>query len=108
MPKGAIQSQLDNKLFYWDEHQADWAETNSDSKSYIQNKPNLATVATSGSYNDLSNKPTKVSEFTNDAGYLTKHQSLANCVQSTTANLKIEVVSKMPASPQNNTLYIVQ
>ena len=108
MPKGAIQSQLDNKLSYWDEHQADWAETNSDSKSYIQNKPNLATVATSGSYNDLSNKPTKVSEFTNDAGYLTKHQSLANCVQSTTANLKIEVVSKMPASPQNNTLYIVQ
>ena len=108
MPKGAIQSQLDNKLYYWDEHQADWAETDSNSKSYIQNKPNLATVATSGSYNDLSNKPTKVSEFTNDAGYLTKHQSLANCVQSTTANLKIEVVSKMPASPQNNTLYIVQ
>ena len=108
MPKGAIQSQLDNKLYYWDEHQADWAETDSNSKSYIQNKPNLATVATSGSYNDLSNKPTKVSEFTNDAGYLTKHQSLANCVQSTTANLKIEVVSKMPASPQNNTIYIVQ
>lgn len=26
--------------------------------SYIQNKPNLATVATSGSYNDLSNTPT--------------------------------------------------
>ena len=108
MPKGAIQSQLDNKLYYWDEHQADWAETDSNNKSYIQNKPNLATVATSGSYNDLSNKPTKVSEFTNDAGYLTKHQSLANCVQSTTANLKIEVVSKMPASPQNNTIYIVQ
>ena len=44
----------------------------------------LATVATSGSYNDLSNKPTipvvptNVSAFTNDAGYLTQHQSLAN------------------------------
>lgn len=44
----------------------------------------LATVATSGSYNDLSDKPvipeipTNVSAFTNDAGYLTEHQSLAN------------------------------
>lgn len=43
----------------------------------------LATVATSGSYNDLSNKPTiptipaNVSAFTNDAGYLTSHQSLS-------------------------------
>ena len=45
---------------------------------------NLATVATSGSYDDLSNKPTiptvptNVSAFTNDAGYLTEHQSLDN------------------------------
>lgn len=31
----------------------------------------LATVATSGSYNDLSDKPTNVSAFTNDAGYVT-------------------------------------
>lgn len=44
----------------------------------------LATVATSGSYNDLTDKPviptvpTNVSAFTNDAGYLTEHQSLAN------------------------------
>lgn len=44
----------------------------------------LATVATSGSYNDLSDKPviptvpTNVSAFTNDAGYLTEHQSLSN------------------------------
>lgn len=42
----------------------------------ILNKPDFATVATSGSYNDLTNKPTNVSEFTNDAGYLTQHQSL--------------------------------
>lgn len=38
--------------------QADWTETNSTDPSYIQNKPDLATVATSGSYNDLSDKPT--------------------------------------------------
>ena len=70
----------------------------------VQNKPNFANVATSGDYNDLSNKPiiprveglaseayvnekvaaivipevpTKVSELENDAGYLTEHQSLA-------------------------------
>lgn len=43
----------------------------------VTGKPNFATVATSGSYNDLSNKPTiptvptNVSAFTNDAGYIT-------------------------------------
>ena len=43
----------------------------------------LATVATTGSYNDLSNKPviptvpTNVSAFTNDAGYLTQHQDIS-------------------------------
>ena len=103
-----VEGELGNKVNFWDIVQSDWEQSDTGAKDYIKNKPNLATVATSGSYNDLLNKPTKVSEFTNDAGYLTKHQSLANCVQSTTANLKIEVVSKMPASPQNNTLYIVQ
>lgn len=55
----------------------------SGSYSDLSNTPNLATVATSGSYNDLSDKPviptvpTNVSAFTNDAGYLTQHQSLA-------------------------------
>lgn len=73
--------------------------------SNVQNKPAFADVATSGDYNDLSNKPTipsveglasevyvnekvaaidvpeiptNVSAFTNDAGYLTKHQSLVD------------------------------
>lgn len=47
--------------------QSNWNESDSTAKSYIQNKPdlsvyaqsaNLATVATSGDYADLSNKPT--------------------------------------------------
>ena len=47
--------------------QADWNESSSSSDAYIQNKPdlsiyaqsaNLATVATSGNYADLSGKPT--------------------------------------------------
>ena len=52
------------------------------------NVSGLATVATSGSYNDLSNKPsiptvpTNVSAFTNDAGYLTSHQTLPTVTTS--------------------------
>lgn len=86
-------------------------------KSQITDFPTLSTVATSGSYNDLSNKPaiptvnngtltiqqngttvktftanaisdvtcnitvpTKTSDLTNDSGFLTSHQSLANYV----------------------------
>ena len=47
--------------------------------SDVTGKPAFATVATSGSYNDLSNKPTiptvptNVSAFTNDAGYITSY-----------------------------------
>ena len=39
---------------------ADWNATNG--KAQILNKPSLARVATSGSYNDLSNKPTILNE----------------------------------------------
>ena len=64
--------------------QSNWNETDTSSMAYIQNKPSLATVATTGSYTDLTNQPTiptvptNVSAFTNDAGYLTQHQSLAD------------------------------
>ena len=37
--------------------QSNWNETNTSSDAYILNKPTFSTVATSGSYNDLSNKP---------------------------------------------------
>lgn len=52
----------------------------------------LSTVATSGSYNDLTNKPTipvvptKVSTLENDAGYLTQHQSLDGYAKTSAAN----------------------
>ncbi len=48
----------------------------------IENKPNFSTVATSGDYNDLTNTPTiptvptNISEFTNDAGYVTENTQL--------------------------------
>lgn len=57
------------------------------------NSADLATVATSGSYDDLSNKPiiptvpTNISEFTNDAGYITQNEiKVSEVVQKTDAN----------------------
>ena len=55
--------------------QSDWAETDTNSMSYIKNKPELSVVATSGNYDDLLNKPTiptLTSELTNDSNFLTE------------------------------------
>ena len=87
------------------------------------NSADLATVATSGSYNDLSNKPTiptvptNVSAFTNDAGYLTQHQSLSDYYTKTESDNKfalkftdvddIQKVSALPANPDSRTLYLI-
>lgn len=38
--------------------QSNWTEADTTSDAYIRNKPSLATVATSGDYGDLINKPT--------------------------------------------------
>lgn len=40
--------------------QSDWNETDPDSSAHIKGKPALKPVATSGSYNDLENKPTEI------------------------------------------------
>lgn len=40
------------------QEQADWDETDTEAPSYIKNKPELATVATTGDYYDLNNLPT--------------------------------------------------
>ena len=45
-------------------------EFTANSSSNVTVNLGLATVATSGNYNDLSSVPTNVSHFTNDAGYL--------------------------------------
>ena len=59
------------------------ARTTLDTKA---NTADLAKVATSGSYSDLSNTPTNVSAFTNDVGYLTAHQSLDGYAKTNIAN----------------------
>ncbi len=51
---------------------ADWNAT--EGKAQILGKPALKTVATSGSYQDLTDKPAKVSAFENDAGYIDQTQ----------------------------------
>lgn len=54
--------------------------------SEINNKPTFATVATSGSYDDLSDKPnipTDNSQLTNGAGYVTSSGSVANATKAT-------------------------
>lgn len=51
--------------------QSDWNQTNTSEVDYIKNKPTIPVV------------PTNVSAFTNDAGYLTQHQSLAGYATET-------------------------
>lgn len=59
---------------------------------------NLATVAISGDYNDLTNKPQipdipeNVSAFTNDAGYLTEHQDIS--MKADTSYVNTELAKK--------------
>lgn len=56
--------------------QSDWSATDTSSDAYIKNKPSLAAVATSGSYSDLSNKPSipsAVSESTVSGWGFTKN-----------------------------------
>lgn len=113
--------------YHW-EYTSAYGQTNSwrewvtpaDMQSALSVKANsadLATVATTGSYNDLANKPTipaaqiqsdwnqsdnsaadyiknkpvNVSVFTNDAGYLTQHQSLAD--YSTTQEMNTAIAT---------------
>jgi hypothetical protein len=67
-----------------------WLKGTEEDYNYVHNFE-LATVATSGNFNDLSNKP-----------------DLSQYVSSTTSGLSIEVVSALPSSPSNNVIYIIQ
>lgn len=79
--------------------QADWTATTGD--AVILHKPTLATVATSGSYNDLTNKPTIPTESTVAGwGFIKQTSGGVNSVKvgSTTYNPTNGVVS-LPAYP---------
>ena len=67
----------------------------------------LSTVATSGSYTDLSNKPSipsKTSDLTNDSGYLTTHQDISG--KEDTSNKK-SAWGKTPTDTQYPTSKLV-
>lgn len=59
--------------------QSNWNETDNTSLAFIQNKPTIPVV------------PTNVSAFTNDAGYLTQHQSLSNYYTKSEVYNKTEI-----------------
>lgn len=79
--------------------QADWTATTGD--AVILHKPTLAIVATSGSYNDLTNKPTIPTESTVEGwGFIKQTSGGVNSVKvgSTTYNSSNGIVS-LPAYP---------
>lgn len=55
--KGRAGIEIDASLFGSGLEQSNWNQTDNTKSDYIKNKPTLATVATSGSYNDLTDKP---------------------------------------------------
>lgn len=90
-----IQTEFDQKVdkvdFYNDEKII--ASALNDLNTRKVNNDDLANVATSGNYNDLNNKPTKVSEFTNDAGYVTEQDISGKADQSDLEDLEEEVIN---------------
>lgn len=75
---------------------------------------NLSTVAKTGSYNDLLNKPINLSEFTNDTGFITN--SVNNLLNYYTkeeignmfsGNVSFQFVTELPETGVENTVYFV-
>jgi hypothetical protein len=79
--------------------QSNWNETNTSSDAYILNKPTLSTVAISGSYNDLSNKPTIPTVPSN----LVTGSSNSFIIWTGTQSQYDSITSK-----DNNTLYFIK
>ncbi|MGO5122566.1 hypothetical protein ACTQ53_09970 [Prevotella sp. Sow4_E9_plate] len=53
--------------------------------AYVRGKLGTLALKSAIDWTEIQNHPTKVSEFTNDAGYLTEHQSLASYLTKTDA-----------------------
>lgn len=76
--------------------QANWTQTTTTADDYIKNKPNLATVAISGSYNDLLNKPTIPPAITIDSALSsTSTNPVQNKVINTALNGKVPTTRKI-------------
>ena len=103
--QAAIKSYVDNKVSEVVTEEATWGnitgtlDNQIDLKQALDSKANtddLATVATSGNYSDLTGTPTNVSTFTNDAGYLTEHQDISGKADKIDTYTKTEVDALIP------------
>lgn len=90
-----------------------WAkQTNKPSYAYseISNTPQLAVVATSGNYEDLSNLPTiptvptNVSDFTNDANYQNATQVASAVNEAKVLQVDVSAFSSLPQTVSNNAI----
>ena len=101
---------------YWAERasqgqiQADWTQDDITKQDYIKNKPALKTVATSGSYNDLDDKPTiptVLSGFIDDLGNspVHTHSQYEDTTNKGVANgyAELDNTGKVPTSQLPNT-----
>ena len=104
---------------YWAERasqgqiQADWTQDDNTKQDYIKNKPALKTVATSGSYNDLDDKPTiptvptVLSSFVDDLGNspVHTHSQYEDTTNKGVANgyAGLDANGKVPTSQLPNT-----
>lgn len=90
--------------------QSDWGQTNVNAVDYIKNKPALKTVATTGSYNDLLDKPivptavTNVSELINDANYQSGDQVAAAITDALDDYTPAEALAPVATSNDYNDL----
>ena len=94
--------------------QSDWTQSDTSSLDYIKNKPSFATVATSGSYNDLTDKPTiptntdekvKQTATTTDADYEVLFSATAD---NTTRTEGARKGSKLKFNPSSGNLQATQ
>ena len=75
--------------------QADWTETDNTSAAFINNKPNLAPVATSGDYGDLTNTPDLTIYATNahlddTLGHYLKTEELCTTIYNNCGNVALK------------------
>ena len=81
--------------------QADWTQADVNAKDYIKNKPTLATVATTGNYNDLNNKPTVDGSLST-----TSSNAVANAPVSTALNRNVVTDLSVNANTSTTTVQL--
>jgi hypothetical protein len=90
-PPGTILADIVLPSDWNDDHTVTGLATVAETGDYgdLINAPALAAVATSGDYSDLSGVPTKVSVFSNDAGYTTNTGTVTSVGASVPTGLTI-------------------